>query len=139
MQYYEYSPDCTIAGVGTEVLNWERLGDIYCLEAPLAYLWTPITFHGFKEDYMKEEGDFPCFYDYPALPVFSQHAWDVIHPLINCRCEALPIIHPSGKPYYLIHVMETIDCVDVGRSKVDLFDDGRVMANRTLLPENGSC
>ena len=73
MQYYEYSPDCTIAGVGTDVLNWERLGDIYCLDTSLAYLWSPITFHGFKED-PKQEGDFPSLHDYPALPVFSQRA-----------------------------------------------------------------
>jgi len=35
----------------------------------------------------------------------------------------LPINHPSGNPYYLIHVMETIDCLDVERSKLKRFDE----------------
>jgi hypothetical protein len=129
MRYYEYSPDCTIAGVGTDALGLERLGDIYAWDAPLASLWSAIAFHGYKEDPAKEvEGDFPCFYDYPALPVFSQHAWDALRSEIECRWEALPIIHPSGKPFYLIHVMETIEALDVERSQgVKRYDDGDVM------------
>ena len=127
MGYYEYTPDCTIPGVGTDALNWERLGDIYLWDVPLAYLWSPIVFHELK-DAPSREGDFPSLYQYPALPVFSQRAWDVLDSLMACRWEALPIIHPSGKPFYIIHVMETIDCLDIERSQgVDLFDDGRVM------------
>ena len=73
------------------------------------------------------KGDFPPFYDYGRLPVFSQRAWDVLSTSIACRWEALPIIHPSKKPFYLIHVMEVIDCVDLARSEIDeYYNDGRV-------------
>ena len=58
--------------------------------------------------------------------MFSQRAWDVLNARIGCRWEALPIIHPSKKPFYLIHVMEVIDCVDHARSEIEYYDDGRV-------------
>ena len=58
--------------------------------------------------------------------MFSQRAWDVLSARIDCRWEALPIIHPSKKPFYLIHVMEVIDCVDHARSEIEYYDDGRV-------------
>ncbi len=73
----------------------------------------------------REEGDFPPLYD-GLLPVFSQRAWDVLSGGIGCRWEALPILHPSKKPFYLIHVMEVIDCVDHALSEIEYYDDGRV-------------
>ena len=127
MQYYEYTPDCTIAGVGTDPPIRGRLGDIYRWDAPLASLWSPVVFFEFNED-PSERGDFPSLHDCPALPVFSQRAWDVLRRVIDCRWEALPIIHPSGRPFYIIHVMETIDCLDVEHSEgVKRYDDGDVM------------
>lgn len=125
MRYYKYTPDCTIAGIGTTAENWDCLGHVYGWDAPLAAWWTPMVFHGFKED-PERQGDFPSLHDYPALPVFSQRAWDVLWPLIDCRWEALPIVHPSGKPFYIVHVMEVIDCVDLERSKVELYRSGDV-------------
>jgi hypothetical protein len=58
--------------------------------------------------------------------VFSQRAWDVLSGSIACRWEALPIIHPSQPPFYLIHVMEEVDCVDNARSEIERYHDGRV-------------
>ena len=68
------------------------------------------------------------------MPVFSQRAWDVLSAWIECRWEALPIVHPSGKPFYLIHVMEIIDCVDHARSELGFYHDGSVArVNRYCL------
>ena len=61
-----------------------------------------------------------------CMPVFSQRAWDVLSARIDYRWEALPIIHPNKKPFYFIHVMEVIDCVDHAQSEIEYYDDGRV-------------
>ena len=51
-----------------------------------------------------------------------------MEPLIGYCCEALPIIHPTGKPYYIIHVMETVDCLVEDKSEVRRRQyDGRIL------------
>jgi len=129
MRYYLYTPSCAVASIGAPSAEHKRIVRIHYQDVPLASSWQPLAFHGFKEEKsMPQEGDFPALNDFCRIPVFSQRAWDVLRAAVDCRWEALPIIHPCGKQYYLIHVMETIDCVDVERSEgVQLFDDGRVM------------
>jgi hypothetical protein len=123
MRYYHYAPDHSVAGLGTHALTGDQLGDIYHYSEPLAPLWRPIRVV-VLDDEPREAGDFPPFYDYGLLPVFSQRAWDVLSGHIGSRWEALPITHPSKKPFYLIHVMEMIDCVDHARSEIEYYDDG---------------
>ena len=125
MRYYHYDNDCSVAGLGTRALMGDQLEEIFDCNEPVASLWKPVRVKVLDKR-PKEAGDFPTFYDYPDLPVFSQRAWDVLSAVIGCRWEALPIIHPSKKPFYLIHVMEVIDCVDHARSEIEYYDDGRV-------------
>jgi hypothetical protein len=125
VRYYHYEEDFSVAGLGTRALTGDQLGEIYHCNEPLASRWKPIRVQVLDKE-PREEGDFPPFYDYGRLPVFSQRAWDVLSASITCRWEALPIIHPSKKPFYLIHVMEMIDCVDHSRSELDHYDDGSV-------------
>ena len=125
MRYYHYKEDFSVAGLGTHALTGDQLGDIFHCDRPLASQWKPIRVLVLDHE-PREEGDFPPFYDYPRLPVFSQMAWDVLSASIACRWEALPIIHPSGKPFYLVHVMEMIDCVDHARSECEYYNDGGV-------------
>ena len=125
MQYYHYKPDFSVAGLGTGALMGDQLEEIFHSNEPVASLWKPIRVKVLDKR-PKEAGDFPPIYDYPRLPVFSQRAWDVLNARIACRWEALPIIHPSKKPFYLIHVMEVIDCVDHAQSEIEYYDDGRV-------------
>ena len=118
---------------GTRALTGDQLEEIFDCSEPLASRWKPIRVQVLDEE-PRERGDFPVFYDYPLAPVFSQRAWDVLSASIACRWEALPIIHPSRKPFYLIHVMEVIDCVDHARSELEFYDDGGVMCiNRYCL------
>jgi hypothetical protein len=57
----------------------------------------------------------------------NQRAWDVLEPLIGNCSEPLPIIHPSGMPFYIVHVMRTIDCLDTDRADVCRSDiDGQI-------------
>ena len=58
---------------------------------------------------------------------YSARAWEVLSRHVDCRWEALPLIPPAWTQLYLIHVMETIDCVDLDRSEVSRFSDGGVM------------
>ncbi len=125
MQYYRYDNDCSVAGLGARPLMGDQLEELFDRNEPVASLWKPVRVKVLDKR-PKEAGDFPTFYDYPDLPVFSQRAWDVLSATIACRWEALPIIHPSKKPFYFIHVMEVIDCIDHGRSEIEYYDDGRV-------------
>ena len=125
MRYYRYEEDCSVAGLGTDELTGDQFDDIFDCPDPLASLWRPIRVQVLDKE-PRQAGDFPVFYDYPLAPVFSQRAWDVLSASIGCRWEALPIIHPSKKPFYLIHVMEMIDCVDHARSEIEYYDDGGV-------------
>jgi hypothetical protein len=136
VRYYHYDPDCSVAGLGRREPIGDQLEEIFDCNKPLASRWKPIRLQVLDKETL-EAGDFPVLYNYPRLPVFSQRAWDVLNALIACRWEALPIIHPSRKPFYLIHVMEIIDCVDHAQSDIDYYDDGRVSSidRYSLKPE----
>jgi hypothetical protein len=125
VRYYRYDNDCSVAGIGTGALMGEQLWEISHRNEPVAWQWEPVRVKLLDPE-PKEAGDFPVIYDDPETPVFSQRAWDVLSAHIHCCWEALPIIHPSKKPFYLIHVMEVIDCVDHARSEVEYYNDGRV-------------
>lgn len=116
MGYYVYRPDANnFAGIGFSLDDHERIVQVHFTDTPLAHKWIPPVAHGF-EDNPETEGDFPSLSNYDEIPVMSQRAWEVLRPLIGYCCEALPIIHPTGKPYFIIHVMETVDCLDADRS-----------------------
>src|SRR5579864_3188956 len=109
MKYYRYQPDANgFAGIGFALDDNERIVDVYFTDRPIADQWKVPDAHSF-EDNPEVEGDFPSLSNYNKLPVMSQRAWDVLRPLIGYCCEVLPITHPTGKPYSIIHVMETVD------------------------------
>jgi len=122
MNYYRYRPDAdNFAGIGFE---WEidsseekRVLGVHNIDYPVIAEWTPPVAHGF-EDNPPTEGDFPSLSNYWRIPVMSQRAWAALRPLIGDCCEALPIVHPSGQPFYIIHVMQTIDALDDERSEL---------------------
>jgi hypothetical protein len=144
MKYYRYRPDTDhFAGIGIVVgkeeppadkemteEEWTEKAshmpfraahhkwtvDVHFTDKPLAKQWeTPITTN-FKED-PPTQGDFPSLNEFWTVPVMSEKAWNVLQPLIGNCCEALPVIHPTGSPYFIVHVMKTIDCLDVTKSE----------------------
>ena len=118
MKLYRYQPDANrFAGIGLSLTDDERIVDVHFTDRPLADQWAAPAAHGF-EDNPEKEGDFPSLSNYNMIPVMSQRAWDVLRPLIGCCCEALPIIHPTGKPYFIIHVMDTVDGLDCAKSEL---------------------
>jgi hypothetical protein len=90
--------------------------DVHFTDKSLAKQWEVPVVRCFEED-PQTEGDFPALNNYDQVPVMSERAWHALQPLIGYCCEALPIIHSRGGPYYIIHVMETIDCLDVDKSE----------------------
>ena len=118
MQLYHYIPNADeFASVGLADADHDRVLGIRRIDTPLAAEWSPPSTFRY-EDFSSTDGDFPSLNDYSRIPIMSQRAWDVFLPLIGDCCEALPIDHPSGKPFYIIHVMKTIDALDEKRSEL---------------------
>lgn len=116
MIFYNYRPDANnYAGIGFSKDSKERVVDVHFTDAPLADGWKVPVAHGF-EDNPEAEGDFPSLSNYNKIPVMSQRAWGLLRPLIGDCCEALPIVYPTGEPYFIIHVMKSIDGLDADRS-----------------------
>lgn len=127
MRYYVYEPDSNnFYGIGADPESDPTMIDIFYEDEPLAKNWKPPVFHGF-DDNPDQEGDFPSLSNFNELPVMSERAWEALGPLVGYCCELLPIIHPSGARYAIVHVLETIDCLDQERSELRRSKiDGRV-------------
>lgn len=116
--FYRYRPDTdNFAGIGFETTDDEKIAHVHFTDQPLASSWTIPVAHGF-DDNPENEGDFPTLFNFYRIPVMSQRAWKLLYPMLNHCCEALPLQHPNGHVYFMIHVMETIDCLD--EAKCDL-------------------
>jgi hypothetical protein len=131
MAYYRYRPDSNnFSGVG---FQWaidspeeRQVLDVHETDVSLAEAWVPPIAHGFGDNPLAH-GDFPSLSNYWRIPVMSRRAWDVLCPLIGYCCEALPIVHPSGDAFCIVHVMATIDALDEEKSKLRRSQvDGRV-------------
>jgi uncharacterized protein DUF1629 len=62
-----------------------------------------------------KRADFPGWYD--SMPVFSERAWQLLEPIVGASVEALPIRVYGSEGYYVINVLDTIDCIDLERSE----------------------
>jgi hypothetical protein len=118
MDLYLYRPDANrFAGVGFSKADDGQIVDVHYTDTPLTNKWIVPVAHGF-EDNPPTQGDFASLSNFWRIPVMSQRAWDALLPLIGESCEALPIVHPTGDPYFIIHVMETVDCLDTSNAQV---------------------
>ncbi len=125
MRYYRYDESLGYDFAGIEVSDLPDGGMVKQLhweDWPRASSWSPLAITDVsdaEEDGRKlEPGDFPGLSNYCELPVFSVRAWEVLSRHIDCHWEALPLAPPAWTQFYLIHVMETIDCVDLDRSEL---------------------
>ncbi len=121
MKYYQYDPNANeYAGLR---FKWQldspeekRVMRVHGTGNSVMADWVRPVAHGF-DDNPPTEGDFPSLCNYSKIPVMSQRAWDALRPLIGYCCEALPIVHYTGDPYYIIHVMDILDALDEERSE----------------------
>lgn len=118
-RFYLYEPDANnFASVGFPINgDTDTIAAIHWTDTPLLPTWKPRRCHVFDEA-PPLNGDFPSVCNFGGIPLMSERALTVLWPLIGYCCEVLPIIHPSHQPYFIVHVMNTIDALDVGASKV---------------------
>jgi len=117
-RYYLYNPDANgFAGVGFSLADNDKITRIHFNDEPLSATWKPRSCHIF-DDNPPTDGDFPSLSNFNEIPLMSERAWTALRPLIGYCCEALPIIHPSGEAYFIVHVMNTIDALDADASNV---------------------
>ncbi len=127
MNYYEYHPAANdFAGVAAAHIDNRRVLDVHFHDTPFAATWSPTVLHGFDEDSLAE-GDFPSLSNFRSIPLVTELAWLILKPVIGYCCEVLPVVYPTGGSYFIVHVMETIDCLDLTRSEVRRSKiDGRI-------------
>ncbi len=130
-RYYRYDPLAnSFAGVGFSTDDDdEAISDIHWTDSHLSATWKPRRCHVF-DDNPPIEGDFPSLSNLRRIPLLSERAWVALRQLIGFCCEALPIIHPSGRHYFIVHVMNTIDCLDVEASEVSRSEVRKNRINR---------
>jgi hypothetical protein len=117
MKYYLYHAMANdFASIGFDPPIDGLIVDVYFSDCAFAHAWKIPYAHGFEDRPKKKEGDFPAIANLCSLPVMSKRAWEALSPLIGNCCESLPIVHPTGNSYSIIHVMETIDCLDISKS-----------------------
>ena len=71
--------------------------------------WKPLLLKIWKKGKTLPSADFPSFELYTLIA--NERGWQALRPLIEKAVEALPILHPSGKPYYVLNVTRIIDCL----------------------------
>lgn len=127
MRYYLFRPDANhYAAVGVSVEESDRVVDVHFSDQPAISAWVPVQVFGF-EDNPSAVGDFPSLSNFFRVPVVSRRAWDILQPFLGHCCEALPIIDPTGNAKFIVHVLDTVDCLDLENSEVERFEDGGVM------------
>lgn len=134
-RFYEYDPDAnSFAGVGFGVGDIFDNGDddakitsLHWSDAPLQQTWKPLTCHSY-DDNPSEVGDFASVSNYRKVPMLSERAWKALQPVIGEVCEALPVLHPFKKNFFLVHVLNTVDALNAFESEVERrsADDQRI-------------
>ncbi|MCX7748253.1 MAG: hypothetical protein N2645_15405 [Clostridia bacterium] len=85
----------------------------------IADRWIPLEVDVFKH---KKRSDTPTF----SIPVLSKRAVDVYKDLIGDVVEFLPLKYDKGD-YFLVNVLDVVDCIDFDKAEFIPFESGRVM------------
>jgi hypothetical protein len=86
---------------------------------PLAATWRPREMVVARQK--NRNPDFPSLMLSRFLPIFSARALEALYPLIAGSVEALPIAcvpQPLPQPYFAIHVLDLVDCLDYDKSQL---------------------
>ncbi len=87
----------------------------------VAHRWQPVKVK------IDEKDERPC--DKPTFsygPVFSRRALDILGDIIGSNVEILPLIYEKGD-YYLINVINLLDCINYEKAQYIPFSSGRPM------------
>ncbi|MEM9103533.1 MAG: DUF1629 domain-containing protein [Pseudomonadota bacterium] len=89
---------------------------------------------------ISEHPQFVDFHEMPD-PVFSKRIVEVLAPMHLYGIQLLPakVRNPNGGPfdeprhYWFMHVWNSIACLDIDDSEVDLYDDGNIFSIEKLV------
>jgi hypothetical protein len=105
---------------------WDQMQDMFN-GTPVGMSWSPLRVEVLRDEDQNRAlppGDFPSLMT--RLPVFSQRAVDTLSDLLHANGEFLPLVCSEGT-YFAFNVTRVIDALDVQRSEVKRFSDGRIM------------
>ena len=109
--------------------GWNDLVDRFQHEGSLADAWEEVELELFPGEPGEEEKEqqlpIPDFSNGRVTDVLNKRARQVIEQLVAGQIEFLPLITPLGL-YYEMNI-QRLDCLDVQRSVVKRFKDGRIM------------
>jgi hypothetical protein len=77
--------------------------------------WKPLSVR--PRHRTKPLGDFPLLWF--GEPIFSERALETLSPLLGDAIEPLPM-EIAGKVFYLINILDSVDCLDLEQSKVTI-------------------
>lgn len=68
-------------------------------------------------------GDFPHF----TVPVISQAAYNVLNTYLTDLTQIFPFaMNKKYGQYYFINIINVLDCLDLSKSDINFFSDGRI-------------
>ena len=117
---YHYQPDpVRFRSVSVEGDFKDLIYPLHWSNRSAAQEWKPVKVK--IEDPEFPEGDFPSLTNLFYVPIFSKRAWNILSPILGSSVECLPLNYPS-RDYFLINVMEQLDCLDEKRSDLSRND-----------------
>jgi hypothetical protein len=90
----------------------------------LAHAWVPPVVH--PADTAEDDAQLADCTVLGTVPLLSERAAEVLHPIIAGISELLPVRYPR-RALFVLNVLETADCLDEVHSKMERFPTGRVM------------
>ena len=122
MAIYRYIADSDKYECISVAREHRRLLEAFCDGKSLTDTWKPIPVQ--VDSSVGGPGDFPSL-DCHA-PVFSERAWLALEPLVGNSAEALPLIYPRDRHYFVINVLDLVNCLDDARSEIVRYSDGGI-------------
>lgn len=95
-----------------EILLLHFLGDLHWYKLPESWQSIRVDFYG----EIKQRGDFPSI---AALHLtFSEKALRILQPIMGESVELLPVMCTNGERYFVIKIVDVVDCLDYSRAVV---------------------
>lgn len=82
--------------------------------------WSPIEVYTYEEG---EPSDCPHFWGRGEIPVFTEHARNILQDLTEDQVQFLPLVHPE-RSYYAVHVFNVLDAIDYQKSVIETLSSG---------------
>ncbi|HLO46818.1 MAG TPA: DUF1629 domain-containing protein [Kamptonema sp.] len=103
--------DSFIANEDDGILLLHFLGDLHWYELPGS--WQPIPVEIYSAG---KPGDFPAIVGFHQT--LSERAVRILQPIMGESVELLPVVCTTGERYFVIKIVDVVDCLDYSRAVV---------------------